>query len=407
MDRHKLSALFALLIVSLALESLFNLPVYLVILLLIIAFGFIWYSSEIRLAADVRKNNENLLHELKTSSSDSHLKTKQLLTIVSSIPFPLLLLDEMGKIVIYNTQALAFRHSDAKIELDYLHNDFDPAIQEVIKDAFILEKEQEERIRIDDVDYQAYMVPVTSHGKFSGCLILLQDMTKALSGEKMQKRFIADASHELKTPISVIKGMSEILIRDDFNDPEAQKDFLNQINSEVQRLESIVKDLLELSKLSVEQPILHRTRIDFHELAQNVCKPLMPLINEKGLKLNLDLKGEARLFCDAQKMSLVLNNLLVIAAKYSDSGTITLRTFTTDDDYYIQVQDEGCGFNVNEQSRIFERFYRVNQSRARAEGGSGLGLAIVKSVIDAHGGVIEVRSELNVGTVFTIKLNKL
>ena len=104
MDRHKLSALFALLIVSLALESLFNLPVYLVILLLIIAFGFIWYSSEIRLAADVRKNNENLLHELKTSSSDSHLKTKQLLTIVSSIPFPLLLLDEMGKIVIYNTQ---------------------------------------------------------------------------------------------------------------------------------------------------------------------------------------------------------------------------------------------------------------------------------------------------------------
>ena len=223
----------------------------------------------------------------------------------------------------------------------------------------------------------------------------------------MQKRFIADASHELKTPISVIKGMSEILIRDDFNDPEAQKDFLNQINSEVQRLESIVKDLLELSKLSVEQPILHRTRIDFHELAQNVCKPLMPLINEKGLKLNLDLKGEARLFCDAQKMSQVLNNLLVNAVKYSDSGTITLRTFTTDDDYYIQVQDEGCGFNVNEQSRIFERFYRVNQSRARAEGGSGLGLAIVKSVIDAHGGVIEVRSELNVGTVFTIKLNKL
>lgn len=106
-------------------------------------------------------------------------------------------------------------------------------------------------------------------------------------------------------------------------------------------------------------------------------------------------------------MSQVLNNLLVNAVKYSDSGTITLRTFTTDDDYYIQVQDEGCGFNVNEQSRIFERFYRVNQSRARAEGGSGLGLAIVKSVIDAHGGVIEVRSELNVGTVFTIKLNKL
>lgn len=407
MDKHKLNTLILLLIGFFALEALFELPVYLLILLLIAAFAMIWHSSEMRLADDVRRNNENLLHELKTSSSDSHLKTKQLLTIVSSIPFPLLLLDEFGKIVIYNTQALAFRRSDAKIELDYLHNDFDPMIQEVIKDAFILEKEQEERIRIDDVDYQAYMVPITSHGKFSGCLILLQDMTNALSGEKMQKRFIADASHELKTPISVIKGMSEILVREDFDDPAAQKDFLNQIHVEVHRLENIVKDLLELSKLSVEQPILHRTRVNFHDLIREVCKPLQSLINEKKLQLVIDLKGEARLFCDAQKMSQVLNNLLVNAIKYSDSGTITIRAFTTEDDYYIQVQDEGCGFNVDEQNRIFERFYRINQSRARAEGGSGLGLAIVKSVIDAHGGVIEVRSELNVGTVFTIKLNKL
>lgn len=407
MDKHKLSSLIILLIGTMALEALFDLSVYLVILLLIVVFAIIWHNSEVRLTNDVRRNNENLLHELKTSSSDSHLKTKQLLTIVSSIPFPLLLLDEYGKIVIYNTQALAFRRSDAKTELDYLHNDFDPMIQEVIKDAFILEKEQEERIRIDDVDYQAYMVPITSHGKFSGCLILLQDMTNALSGEKMQKRFIADASHELKTPISVIKGMSEILVRDDFNDPIAQKDFLNQINVEVHRLENIVKDLLELSKLSVEQPILHRTRVNLHELIHEVCKPLQSLINEKQLQLVIDLKGEARLFCDAQKMSQVLNNLLVNAIKYSDSGTITIRTFTTEDDYYIQVQDEGCGFNVDEQNRIFERFYRVNQSRARAEGGSGLGLAIVKSVIDAHSGVIEVRSKLNVGTVFTIKLNKL
>lgn len=407
MDKHKLSTLVILLIGSIILELLFDLPVYLVIMLLIAAFAVIWHSSEMRLAKDVRRNNENLLHELKISSSDSHLKTKQLLTIVSSIPFPLLLLDEFGKIVIYNTQALAFRRLDTKAELDYLHNDFDPMIQEVIKDAFILEKEQEERIRIDDVDYQAYMVPVTSHGKFSGCLILLQDMTNALSGEKMQKRFIADASHELKTPISVIKGMSEILSRDDFNDPTAEKDFLKQINVEVQRLENIVKDLLELSKLSVEQPILHRTRVNLHELIQEVCRPLQPLIDDKQLQLVLDLKGEPRLFCDAQKMSQVLNNLLVNAIKYSDSGTITIRSFTTEDDYYIQVQDEGCGFNVDEQNRIFERFYRVNQSRARAEGGSGLGLAIVKSVIDAHGGVIEVHSELNVGTVFTIKLNKL
>lgn len=407
MDKHKLKALILLLLVSLMLEVLFNLPTYLVILLLIAAFAMIWHHSEMRLADDVRRNNENLLHQLKTSSTDSHLKTKQLLTIVSSIPFPLLLLDEFGKIVIYNTQALAFRHSDAKMELDYLHNDFDSRIQEVIKDAFILEKEQEERIRIDDVDYQAYMVPIMSHGKFSGCLILLQDMTKALSGEKMQKRFIADASHELKTPISVIKGMSEILIRDDFNDPIAQKDFLHQINAEVLRLENIVKDLLELSKLSVEQPILHRTRVNLHELIYEVCRPLQAMVNEKQLQLVIDLKGEARLFCDAQKMSQVLNNLLVNAIKYSDSGTITIRTFTTDDDYYIQVQDEGCGFNVDEQNRIFERFYRVNQSRTRTEGGSGLGLAIVKSVIDAHGGVIEVRSELNVGTVFTIKCNKL
>ncbi len=407
MDKNKNLALFGLLIASLVLESALNLPAYLVICLLVMAFGYIWYRSDAKISESMNKDNENLRHELKTSSSDAHLKTKQLLTIVSSIPFPLLLLNEKGKIVIYNTQAQMFRSSDDKRELDYIHNDFDPIIQEVIKDAYILEKEQEERIRIKETDYQVYMVPVLSHGRFSGCLILLQDMTKALSGEKMQKRFIADASHELKTPISVIKGMTEIMTRDDFDDQEVQRDFLKQIGVEVQRLESIVRDLLELSKLSIEDPILHRTKSNLHELIEEVCRTLQPRMNEKGLKLELRLEGTPYLFCDAQKMRTVLNNLLVNAIKYSDTGTIRVGTAVTEDEYILTVADQGCGFAADEQNKIFDRFYRVNESRTRKEGGSGLGLAITKSIIDAHGGTIEVMSKPNQGSVFTIKMKKL
>lgn len=407
MVKNKNIVLFTLFLAAFLLELAFEFNTYLMIILLIAAFGYVWYTSEAQMSNQTKRENLELMNQVKVNSSDVHLKNKQLLTIVSSIPFPLLLLDEKGKIVIHNVHAAQLRSCEDKIELDAMHNDFHPKLQEIIKDAYILEKRSEQIIQIDEVEYQTYIVPITSHGRFSGCLILLQDITKALSGEKMQKRFIADASHELKTPISVIKGMIEILNRDDFDDAETADDFHKQIDYEVNRLDRIVKDLIEISKLSIEKPILKRIRIDFHDLIIMTCKPLESLAENKNLQLVYDLQGDSNLFCDSQKMIQVINNLVINAIKYSDQGQILIKTYQDDDSYYFQVIDQGCGFEIDEEKKIFDRFYRVNESRSRLKGGSGLGLAIVKSIIDAHDGTIEVQSKRFVGSTFTVRLNRL
>ena len=407
MPRSKTIVLLILFMTSILIEFAFNFNSYIMILILIASFGYIWYSSEAIIANQTRQENLELMNQIKISSSDVHLKNKQLLTIVSTIPFPLLLLDEKGSIVIHNAYAAKFRSSEEKKELAAMHNDFHPVLQEVIKDAYILEKQSEQLVKIDEIEFQSYIVPITSHGRFSGCLILLQDMTKALSGEKMQKRFIADASHELKTPISVIKGMIEILSREEFDDVATKQDFMKQIEYEVNRLDRIVKDLIEISKLSIEKPVLQRARIDFHELIQSTCKPLDNLITDKNLSLVYQLSGDAYLFCDSLKMGQVINNLTINAIKYSEKGTITLRTYQDEEHYYLEVSDEGCGFEEDEQVKIFDRFYRVNESRSRLKGGSGLGLAIVKSIVDAHDGKISVKSQRFVGTTFIIELPRL
>ena len=126
--------------------------------------------------------------------------------------------------------------------LTYLDNPFVHGVREFIKDAFILERDMDKIININGVEFQAISIPVLAKSKYSGCLVLFQDISKTLEGEKMQKRFIADASHELKTPISVLKGMVEILNRDDFDDPITEKEFLSQMAKEVQRLDVLVKD---------------------------------------------------------------------------------------------------------------------------------------------------------------------
>ena len=235
-------------------------------------------------------------------------------------------------------------------------------------------------------------------------MVLFQDISKTLEGEKMQKRFIADASHELKTPISVLKGMVEILNRDDFDDPITEKEFLSQMAKEVQRLDVLVKDLLQLSRLSLSNVILEREKCDVCALFDKACDSLWKNAQKKQLNIQKDYQTLEYAFCDPKRMLQVILNLLSNAIKYSDSGTITLRTRMETTYYILEVEDEGCGIQKKDMEKIFDRFYRVDDARSRQSGGSGLGLPIVRSIIEAHGGNIEVESTYGKGTLFRIKL---
>lgn len=385
-------------------QAVFELPTYALLLLSFVAVGVLWEFLDQKDLLSKQRENVELQEEVKSTAKDAHLKNKQLLAVVTSIPFPMLLIDQFGNIVMHNNLDEISNQREASDSMTFLKNNYLFPVQEFIKDAFIMEKSMDKIITIHGVEYQSISVPVTAKQKYSGCLVLLQDISKTLEGEKMQKRFIADASHELKTPISVIKGMLEILNREDFHDNETQAEFLQQMEAEINRLDALVKDLLQLSRLSLSSVILERAKTDLTTVIDKACRSLAKAADRKGLNIVCDYETHDLVFCDSMKMSQVVINLLSNAIKYSETGTITIKTFTKNGYYGISVRDEGLGIAKEDQEKIFERFYRVDDARSRQNGGSGLGLSIVKSVVEAHGGKIELSSKAQVGTTFCVFL---
>lgn len=382
----------------------FHFNEYLLLLLIGISFACLWEMLDHKNVSMRKREKNELQEEVKSTAKDAHLKNKQLLTVVTSIPFPMMLVDQFGNIVMHN-RLEEICNTDIPYEtITYLKNNYAHPAREFIKDAFILEKSMDRIIKIDGVEYQAISVPVLAKSKYSGCLVLFQDISKTLEGEKMQKRFIADASHELKTPIAVIKGMVEILNRDDFDDQETQDEFLEQIEMEINRLDILVKDLLQLSRLSMSNVLLEREKNDVTVVIDKCVKSLRKKAEKKGIAIVCDYQTHDNVFCDPNRMNQVIINLLGNAIDYSDTGTITLTTKEEGVYYIIEIKDEGHGISIKDQERIFERFYRVDDDRSRQSGGSGLGLSIVKSIMEAHGGKIEVESELDKGTTFRILL---
>ncbi|MGX8834222.1 sensor histidine kinase [Amedibacillus sp. YH-ame6] len=403
MKNNRYIALVILVFIAIVLQLTTQVNEIFLILLLSASFVAIWLFYDHKDQVMARKEYKEMQEKIKSTSKDVHLKNKQLLTIVGSMPYPLLLLDQFGNVVM-SSSIDEISDGETFEDMNYMKNNFVDPVKEFIKDSFIMEKQVDKILRINDIEYQSISIPVTAKQHYRGCLFLFQDVSKTLEGEKMQKRFIADASHELKTPIAVIKGMVEILNRDDFDDDETRKEFLDQIESEINRLDNLVKDLLQLSRLSLSNVILKKEKVDMTKVIDKACQSLSKTADKKGLIIVKDYQYRGILTCDESKMFQVMINLLSNAIKYSDTGAITIKTSKENSFYTIEVKDEGHGISLEDQEKIFERFYRVDDDRSRMNGGSGLGLSIVKSAVEAHGGKILVRSQVDEGTSFIVKI---
>ncbi|MDF9825094.1 two-component system phosphate regulon sensor histidine kinase PhoR [Breznakia sp. PF5-3] len=402
MKKERISEILTVLVFALLALGVFQIHPFLVVLAMTATFIYILYRNDNEFEQRSRMESNQLANRVKTTASDAYLKQKRLYTLVANIPLPLVLLNIDGKVVLYNSFFEVFRDNKDDRELTYNKNDFEKDIHKFVNDAFIFERNIDKTMSVKGKEYQAISVPITTEGKFSGCVVLFQDISKAKEKEQMQKEFIADASHELKTPISAIKGMIEILNRDSFDDEEIRKEFMIQIQKENDRLEAIVRDLLQLSRLSSDVLVLKRDSMDFTRILDASISSLQQKAENKGLKIVADYQTHEDVFVDFEQMEVVVNNLLNNAIAYSDSGTITLRTYKKDDYYVFEIQDEGRGLSEENTHKIFERFYRVDKARSRLSGGSGLGLSIVKSILEAHNAILEVESEENKGSVFRI-----
>jgi signal transduction histidine kinase len=225
--------------------------------------------------------------------------------------------------------------------------------------------------------------------------------------EEVRRDFVANVSHELKTPITSIKGFVETLIDGAVENPKDAERFLKIISHQAERLTTIVQDLLTLSHLESgyvdEHGIFQEENLK--EILEAVCKNNEDQIEEKKIKIELDCSSELIVTADRGLIEQAVGNLLINASKYSGVETIVkISANKIKQGVEIAVEDQGPGIAEEHLSRIFERFYRVDKARSRKLGGTGLGLAIVKHIATVHGGKVEVYSELGKGSIFKIIL---
>ena len=239
-------------------------------------------------------------------------------------------------------------------------------------------------------------------GETSGAVIVLHDITELRKLERIRRDFVANVSHEFRTPLTAIQGFAETLIAGAINDPNNRDRFLAIILDHSRRLARLTEDLLRLSEMDAERLELEIRRASVSQLVESCYETAQRRANEKGLSLSLELPASLPdVAGDARRLQEVLQNLLDNAIQYTlPNGRIVLSAETKNDEVILTVADTGIGIPQSDQPRIFERFYRVDAARSREAGGTGLGLAIAKHLIEAHGGRLWVESEIGVGSKF-------
>jgi two-component system sensor histidine kinase SenX3 len=246
-------------------------------------------------------------------------------------------------------------------------------------------------------------VPLLVDGEQTGAAVYVHDISEVHRVDNVRRDFVANVSHELKTPIGALELLAETLVAED--DPEVARPLVERLAKEAERLGRIVDDLLDLSLIETQEAVPSEV-LDADELVDEAVDRLRPSAMVAGIGLQVHHGSDAALIeCDRRQVVSAIVNLLDNAVKYSESGAmVVVETQRADDAVVIVVSDHGIGVPSRDIERIFERFYRVDQARSRDTGGTGLGLAIVRHVAQAHGGDVSVESIEGEGSTFRLRL---
>lgn len=252
-------------------------------------------------------------------------------------------------------------------------------------------------------------VPMIQDGSYRGMLFLLQEVTEIRRLERMRSEFVANVSHELKTPVAAVKGFAETLLGGGVTDEKTARSFLQIIYDENERLNRLIGDILELSKIESKRVQLECSPIHLIEFFDSVLGTISKVAEKKNISLSTQVPAELFIEGDEDKLRQIFMNLLSNAINYThDGGSVKVSVINHQkqdgtETVVFTVSDTGMGIPRKDLPRIFERFYRVDKARSRSSGGTGLGLSIVKHLVDLHRGVISVESELGIGSSFILE----
>lgn len=239
-----------------------------------------------------------------------------------------------------------------------------------------------------------------------GVMVVLHDMTDVRRLENLRRELVANVSHELKTPLTVIKGYAETLRLGAVNDPEHNLHFVHRIEEQADRLHELIQDILQIARLESGTEAFDIGRVVLADVIRQCADQFADVAASKGISLTTEsLLADVTAWADEEGVRTILNNLVDNALKYTPSGgSVTIRCRAEETTVTLEVQDTGIGIAPHDQVRIFERFYRVDKARSRELGGTGLGLSIVKHFAQAFGGSASVESQLGQGSTFRVQL---
>ena len=374
---------------------------------------------------DKRKSLEFYKNQEDSKSKDTHEDFNKLKTIVEAIKEPTILINENDVILIFNQSAEKIFFSSIATDSFLNSEDKIPIglrIQSIIRSTLLLEtlnlykdnqKDNFEKIEITlpgeiDRSYEVNIsrVPKSSKDEFN-YLLIFRETTEVKKILTLRSEFIANASHELKTPISIIKGIAETLEKYGDEDKETFKDFLKKLIDESNRAQLLIEDLLSLNQAEMRQHILPEKEVNLMKVLDNIFVGLNELAKKNKIKLSKELeKKEYLIQGDENDIRIAFVNLIENALKYNNTGqSVNIKIFENDLKIIFEVKDDGPGIHEDHISRLTERFYRVN-SDIRSSG-TGLGLSIVKNIVSRHKAQLEIESKLGIGSSFSIIFNKI
>ena len=345
---------------------------------------------------------------LKITLDEIAFEKNKLEKIMQYMSDGIIAFDPNGKILLINEVAKEFLQVEDEIQInfdDYFGKLFDDIY---LGDFLYLYKERRvERVaELNDSTYKfCFGTFLFENNKPGGVIVSVQDITKQQKLEKSRREFVANVSHELKTPITTIKSYVETIMENEL-DRETELNFLDVVNKESDRMTRLIQDLLTLSRLDGRLLLKSKEPLVLSDLISEVVKKQSFEAKKHGHKLSFHQLGDIPpVFIARDRLEQILTNVLSNAIKYTpDGGKIEIFAKKLYNNAYIKVKDNGIGIPAKDLDRIFERFYRVDKARSRETGGTGLGLAITKNIIKMHQGDIRVKSKEDEGSVFTIRI---
>ena len=345
--------------------------------------------------------------ELKQKFNEVDRQKRQIETILLHMTDGIIAFDMEGKIIHINPAAkelLSITEKEDTFEKVFRKLKLDINMEKII----YLENwtSTEQRKNVGEKYINMLFAPFKDENDMpGGIMVLIQDITEHVKLDNMRKEFVADVSHELKTPITSIMGYADTLLEGEY-DKETQNRFLNVIATEARRMAKLVTDLLTLSRYDSKKIKVEETEFDLGELVKRCQEKLRFEIEKKNHSMECFVTASVPpVEADKDGIERVVLNILSNAIKYTpDNGTIKVYVGFVYNDAYIKVIDNGVGIPKEDLSRIFDRFYRVDKARTRELGGTGLGLSIAKEILNQNKGSIDIKSEVGKGTEVVIRL---